>query len=115
MAPAPGSASVRVSRSSGVKIIFPNLRAIAGDVKALTALHRNSELRQRLMGLESSRKLEVENRLTQDLDEFVTLIKGLLPEETFMEVASVLELAAERQNLPWLNRGFKELAQQCVQ
>jgi len=83
-----------------MKIIFPNLRAIAGDVKALTALHRNSELRQRLMGLESSRKLEIESLLHQDLEDFVVLIKGLLPEETFIEVARVLELAAERSGIP---------------
>ena len=65
-------------------------------VKLTTAMHRNSELRQRLHGLEQSKQDLADQKIADYVDEFVGYLVGRLSPSAFQEL---LEIIGD-ENLP---------------
>lgn len=95
---------LRIIEGERLEAIWKKLFALlerSSDVEKLAKLvqqlHRNSELRMRLYGLESSRRIEIETHWQQEISGFVDLLAGRLPEETFgIVLGAIAQLMEEK-------------------
>jgi hypothetical protein len=72
-----------------------------GDLNKISQqLHRNSELRSRLYGLEAAKKIEIETKVTHHIEEFVVYLRSQVSPECFSEVLQAIDRASEQSILP---------------
>ncbi len=69
-------------------------------VKLTTAMHRNSELRQRLHGLEQSKQDLADQKIADYVDEFVGYLVGRLSPSAFQELMEIIGDGMGDENLP---------------
>jgi hypothetical protein len=69
-------------------------------VKLTTAMHRNSELRQRLHGLEQSKQNLADQKMADCVDEFVGHLVGRLSPSAFQELMEIIGDEVGDENLP---------------
>jgi len=71
------------------------------DLAKLTQqLHRNIELRMRLYGLESAKRLEIQNMMDVQVTEFINVLEKLLPEDTYKEILNAIDKISDLYEQP---------------